>query len=146
MTFVVRSLSRFVQNPGRLRWSQAEHVMRYLKATKNRKLVYENADESRIVGCSDAVWAGTIVSRKSTCDYCFFPNETSGAISWNSELQTTEATSTAEAEAAAVLAATHKLIFPRELCAELGISKSLPSSVFVDSQSCIATTKTLSIP
>ena len=114
--------------------------MRYLKATKIRK-IYEKADQIRIVGYSDADWAGKIDSRKSSSGYCFFLNETSGAISWNSKLQTTVPTSTAEAEAAAVFAPTEELIFLKELGAELGMSKSFPSSVFVDNQACIAMTK-----
>ena len=95
----------------------------------------------RIIGYSDADWAGKIDSRKSTSGYCFFLNETSGAVSWHSKLQSTVATSTAEAEAAALFAATQELVFLRELGAELGMSKSLPSSVFVDNQACIAMTK-----
>ena len=90
-TFVVRSLSSFVQNHGRQNWNQTKHVLRYLKATKNRKLIYERADEMRFVGHNDADWAGKIDSRKSTSGYCFFLNETSGAISLNSKLQSTVA-------------------------------------------------------
>ena len=104
-------------------------------------MIFEKADLIGIVGYSDADWAGKIDSRKSTSGYCFFLNETSGAISWNSKLQTTVATSTAEAETAALFAATQELIFLRELGAEVDMSKSLPSSVFVDNQACIAMTK-----
>ena len=95
----------------------------------------------RIIGYSDADWAGKIDSRKSTSGYCFFLNETSGVISWHSKLQSTVATSTAEVEAAAFFAATQELVFLRDLGAELGMSKSLPSSVSVDNQACIAMTK-----
>ena len=122
ITFVVRSLSRFVQNPGKLHWNQAKHVLRQLKATENRKLYCEKADKMRFVGYSDADCAGKIDSRKSTNGYCFFLNETSGAIIWKSKLQSTVATSTAEAEAAALFAATQELIFLRELGAEFGLS------------------------
>ena len=115
--------------------------MRSLKSTKNRKLIYEKAEQMRIIGYSDADWAGKINSRKSTSGYCFFLNETSGAIRWHSKLQSTVATSTAKAEAAALFAATQALVFLRELGAELCMSKSLPSSVFVDNQDCIAMTK-----
>ena len=140
ITFVVRSLNRFVQNPGRQHWNQAKHVLRHLKATKIRKLIYEKTDEMSIGGYSDAYWAGKIDSRKSTSVYCFFLNETSSAISWNSKLQRTVATSIAEAEATALFAATQELIFLRELGAELGMTKSLPSSVFVDNQACTTMT------
>ena len=63
--------------------------------TKNRKSIYEKADQMRIVGYSDADWAGKIDPRKSTMGYCFFLIETYGAINWNSKLQSTVATSTA---------------------------------------------------
>ena len=72
ITFVVRSLNRFVQTPGLQHWNQAKHVLRYLKATKNRKLIYEKADQMRTIGYSEADWVGKIDSRKSTSGYCFF--------------------------------------------------------------------------
>ena len=139
--FVVRSLSRFVHNPVRQHWNQVKHVLRFLKAMKVRKLIYKKADQIRVVGYSDADCAGKRDSKKSTGGYCFSLNETSGAISWNTKLQTTVATSTADAETAALFAVTQGLIFLRELGAELGMSKSLPSSVFVDNQAWIAMIK-----
>ena len=42
---VLGSLGRFIQKPGRQHWNQVKHVLRYLKATKNRKLIYEKAQE-----------------------------------------------------------------------------------------------------
>ena len=57
---VVRSLGRFVQKPGRQHWNQAKHDLRFLKATKNRKLIYEKSDAMRKVGYSDADWEGKI--------------------------------------------------------------------------------------
>ena len=61
-------------------------------------------------------------------------NEVSGAISWNSNHQSLVATSTAEAEAAAFFAVTQELVFLKELGAKLGMTKSLPSSDFSDTQ------------
>ena len=52
--FAPRSLSRFVQNPGRQHWNEAKHVLQYLKCTRNSKLIYEKANEIRIVGYTDA--------------------------------------------------------------------------------------------
>ena len=37
-TFAIRALSRYVQNSGRKYWLQVKHILRYLKATKCRKL------------------------------------------------------------------------------------------------------------
>ena len=90
---------------------------------------------------SDADWAGRVDDRKSTSGFCFFLNEKSGAISWNSKLQTTVSTSTAEAEAMSLFAASQELEFLRNLAAEVGIDTSRPSTLFVDNQACIAITK-----
>ena len=50
----------------------------------------------------------------------FFLNESSGAFSWNSKLQSTVSTSTAEVEADTLFAATTDLMFLREqLCRAL---------------------------
>ena len=72
-----------------------------MKGTKCKKLIYKKVNEMEIVSNSDADWAWKVDSRKSTSGFCLLLNETSGAINWISKLQSTVATSTAEAEAAA---------------------------------------------
>ena len=98
ITFAVRALSRYVQNPGRKHLLQGKHILRYLKATKCRKLTYRKSKTLALTGFSDADSAGKLDDRRSTSGFCFFLNSESGAISWSSKLQTTVATSTAEAE------------------------------------------------
>ena len=76
-----------------------------------------------------------------TVVFVSFSNESSGAISWNSKLQTTVATSRAEAEAMSLFAASQELEFLRNLATEVGIDTSRPAKLFVDNQACIAITK-----
>ena len=104
-TFAVTALSRYVQNPGREHWLQGKHILRYLKATKCRKLAYRKSEKLELTGFSDADWAGKLDDRKSSSGFCFFPNSESGAIGWSTKLQTTVATPTAEAEAMSLFAA-----------------------------------------
>ena len=141
ITFAVRALSRYVQNPGRKHWLQGKHILRYLKATKCRKLTYRKSKTLVLTGFSDADWAGKLDDRRSTSGFCFFSNSESGAISWSSKLQTTVATSTAEAETMSLFAASQELEFLRGLANEIGIDTEKPTKVHVDNQACIAITK-----
>ena len=60
---------------------------------------------------------------------------------WSSKLQTTVATSTAEAEAMLLFAASQELEFLRGLANEIGIDKEKPTKIHVDNQACIANIK-----
>ena len=113
ITFAMRALSGYAQNPGRNHWLQGKHVLRYLKATKCRKLTYKKSEKHELTGFSDANWAGKLDDRKFTSRFCFFLNSESGAISWSSKLQTTIATSTAEAEEMSLFAASQELVSTR---------------------------------
>ena len=139
--FAVRALSRYVQNPGRKRWLQGKHILSYLKATKCRKLTYRKSKTLALTGFSDTDWAGKLDDRRSTSGFCFFLNSESRAISWSSKLQTTVATSTAEAELMSSFAASQELQFLRGLANEIGIDTEKPTKVHVDNQACIAITK-----
>ena len=84
ITFVVRALSRYVQNPGHKHWLQGKHILRYLNATKCSKLTYRKSETLELIGFSDADWVLKLDDRKSTCSFCFFLNSESGGISWSS--------------------------------------------------------------
>ena len=115
--------------------------MRYLKATKCRKLTYRKSKTLALTGLSDADWSGKLDDRRSTSSFCFFLNSESGAISWSSKIQTTVATSTAEAETMSLFAASQEREFLRGLANEIGIDTEKPTKVHVDNQACIAITK-----
>ena len=71
----------------------------------------------------------------------WFLNSESGAISWSSKLQTTVSTSTAEAEAMSLFAASQEHELLRSLANEIGIDMEKPTKVHVENQACIAITK-----
>ena len=104
LTFAVRALSRYVQNPGCKHWLQGKHILRYLKATKCRKFTCRKSKTLELTCFGDADWAGELDHRISTSGFCFFLNSESEAISWSSKLQTTVLTSAAEAETMSLFA------------------------------------------
>ncbi|KFD68741.1 hypothetical protein M514_18982, partial [Trichuris suis] len=80
---------RVVSSTGKAHWIAVKRIVRYLKATKNMKLVYKRAEGSLTAYCN-ADWAndttGFVVCLPGT------------AVSWNFKKQRTVALSTAEAE------------------------------------------------
>ena len=61
----VNMLSRFSQNPCKAHWNAVKQVMRYLKGTIDKGLIYNGKSSEIIVFC-DADWASGIDSRRST--------------------------------------------------------------------------------
>lgn len=95
IAWVVGKLSQFLNNPSSEHVTAAKRVLRYLKATKDQKLIYTKQDEVNLVGYSDSDWAQSIDDRKSTSGYVF---KLSGPISWRAKKQPTVALSSCEAE------------------------------------------------
>ncbi|PKI69118.1 hypothetical protein CRG98_010473 [Punica granatum] len=64
-------LELYQSNLGIQHWVAAKKVMRYLQGTKDYRLTYRHTDHLRVVGYSDADFAGCVDSRKSTSGYVF---------------------------------------------------------------------------
>ena len=110
INFAVKAFKRYVRNPGRRRFLRAKNNSMYLMATKCRKLTCRKSKNLELTGCSNADWAGKLHDRKSTSSFCYFLNSESGVISWF-KLKKAVATSTAEAEAVSLFAASKELSF-----------------------------------
>ena len=76
----------------------AKHILRYLKGTANRSLIFKIADKPlHLVGYCDADW-GTSDDRHSITGYGSQLCRRGPLISWKSRKQPTVASSTCEAE------------------------------------------------
>jgi len=64
------SLGRFTANPGKAHWTALKRVFRYLKGTKNYKLLYSSKGNTNFIGYSDADWAGDVDTRHSITGSC----------------------------------------------------------------------------
>ncbi len=88
-------LARHVSAPGERHWVAVKRVLRYVKGSLNAKLTYSREMGEKVVGFTDADWAGDHDSRKSTAGYVFLLG---GAVSWRSKLEPIVAQSSMEAE------------------------------------------------
>lgn len=134
ISYAVSAVSSFSSNPGEAHWTAAKRILRYLKGTKDQKLVYEKDDLAEFRGFSDADWGSDAETRRSITGYAFV--HAGGAIAWNCRRQPTVALSTTEAEYMALSAATQEALWWRSFRAELsGIEAPLP--LYCDNRSAI---------
>lgn len=139
--FAVNAVSRYIQNPGNLHWMAVKRILRYLKGTIGKKLVFNKSLNSLLSGFCDADWASEVDQRRSTTGYVFLMQ--GAAVSWNSRRQATVALSTTEAEYMSMAAAVQESIWLRQLKNEL-LGDNGAIMLYCDNKSAIdlaATTK-----
>lgn len=97
ITYAVSYLSRFLVKPTEQAWKAGKRILRYLKATSDKALIYRKSSESaELLAYSDADWAADKTDRKSTSGCAIFHGQ--NLVSWFSRKQSYVALSTAEAE------------------------------------------------
>jgi len=138
--YAVGMVSRYQSNPSMEHWKAVKRIMRYLRGTSNYMLCYQ-ASDLRLIGYSDADWAGDIDERKSTSGYAFLL--ANGAISWSSKKQTCIALSTMEAEYVACSAAVQEAVWLRRFLQHTGLVETSdePVVVYCDSMAALCYVK-----
>lgn len=137
--FAVNMVSRFIKNPGKAHWNAVKRILRYLRGTIDKKLIYRRDDTSELHGYCDADWASDVEDRRSVTGYVFMMN--GGAITWNSKKQPTVALSTTEAEYMAMSSATQEATWIRNLKNEMfahAADTKQPIVIFGDNKSALA--------
>ncbi|KAH9792546.1 hypothetical protein KPL71_004166 [Citrus sinensis] len=129
--FAVWMVYRYQFNPGPQYWNAVEHIIKYLKRTKNYMLVY-SGDELILVGYTDSDFMSDKDSRKSTSGYVFTLG--SGAIGWRSVKQSCIADSTTEAEYVAASEAAKEAVWLRKFLQDLEVVPvvTAPLKLFCD--------------
>jgi hypothetical protein len=139
ISFAVSRLAQFMQGYDESHWKAAKYVLRYLKGTSAMGITYPNCHELKLLGYTDADYAGDHVTRKSTTGAIMLLN--SSLISWTSQRQPCVALSSTESEYIAIATGARELIWLRELLKDLGFPQKQPSLLLVDNQSSIRLAK-----
>ena len=127
----VRALSPFAATFGPLHVDGLKHIMRYLRGTMDRGILYTMGGGG-LVGYTDADWANDMSNRRSVSGYVFL--YAGGSISWMSKQQSTTATSSTHAEYIAAAEAAKELVWLRRLLSELRESTSGPTTLYIDNR------------
>lgn len=137
IALAVGVLSRFRCTPTTSHWNEAVKVLRYLKDTKEWRLVLGGSN-THLEGYVDADYGGDLDCRRSTTGFVF--KVYGGAVLWGSKKQTATTTSTVEAEFTASSHAIKEAVWLRGLLEELDIPVwRVP--LYCDSSGCIQNLK-----
>ncbi|KAH9291809.1 hypothetical protein KI387_043002 [Taxus chinensis] len=135
IAFAVNSLSQFMVEPKRVHWTTAKHVLHYLCGSVEYGIRYVRGEGIKLIGYTDADWAGSTTDKRSTSGCCFSLG--SGVVSWFSRKQKSVALSSSEAEYIAASMATCEAIWLRKLLVALFGQKVETTVIHCDNQSCI---------
>jgi hypothetical protein len=114
ISFAVHEVCRYFDKPTETHWKAVKRILRYLKATKNLKLIIDGNKPIVPVGYADASFADNdSSSRKSTTGIVFMLCGV--PIVWHSKKQTLVTTSTAEAEYVAISTCSNTVVWLHNL-------------------------------
>jgi len=118
ISFAVSVVSQFLNSPCEDHWNAVIRIVKYIKGSPRKGLLYGLNNHTKVVCYSDADWAGSPSDRRSTSGYCVSIDD--NLISWKSKKQSAVARSGAEAEAEyrAMASATCELIWLKQLLKE----------------------------
>jgi hypothetical protein len=135
ITYAVQQLSQFLDSYSYAHWNAAIRVVRYLKGTRNLKLVLGGGNPISLVGFTDSDWANCLDTRRSVGGYSFTLG--SGVVSWTTRKQKTVASSSCEAEYTAAYECGKEAIWLRMLLSGIGFAPSGPTSILCDNNAAI---------
>jgi transposase InsO family protein len=130
----LRDLSQYLANYDASHWEAAKRAVRYLKGTRDWKLVLGGTNPIKLSGYTDASY-GSCPGAHSVSGYAFSLG--SGAISWAARTQKSVAMSTCEAEYVAASEASKEIMWLRQLLEAIGFPQNEPTTLFADNNGAI---------
>lgn len=137
ITFAVSYLSRYLDKPTTLLWTAGKRILRYLKETKGRRLIFRKSGDYNLYGYSDSDWGGDKTDRKSVSGAIIFQGN--NPISWFSKKQNCVALSSAESEYIAAAATAQDLLNLKGIAKHLKMNAV--AKLLVDNKGAIHMTK-----
>jgi len=135
ISHAVGIVSQFLDAPTTAHYTALLRILRYLRGTITRSLLYSSASSLELRAFSDADWAGDPTTRRSTSGFCIFLGDS--LIHWKSKKQDVVALSSTEAEYRAMSYASRNIVHLRRLLWELGVSTSRSTPLHCDNKSAI---------
>ena len=141
LCYIVSKLSQYMSNPTVNHLIAVKHVLRYIRATLDQKLVFRKSDRLlSLVGFCDADWASS-EDRKSMTGYGFMLSEQGPLVSWKTRKQPIVALSTCEAEYMSISAATQEGIFLKALLSDMTGHCVEDFTLYCDNQGAVSLSK-----
>ena len=135
ISYAVSVVSRYMHDPRSGHLDAVYWILRYLKSSPGKGLMFKSHGHLNVEGYCDADWASFLDDRRSTSGYCVFVG--GNLVSWRSKKQSVVSRSTAEAEYRAMSLGVSEMLWVRNLLSELNVLRKGPLRVWCDNKSAI---------
>lgn len=139
ISYAIGNVSRYMENPTVVHERALKRILKYVAGTVSHGIQFNKNGNHRLIGFSDADYAGNVDTRKSTSGFVFLYNNS--IISWCSSLQQCVSVSTTESEYVAASEAVKELVWLKRLFGELLPGSDNDVSFFMDNEGAIRLTK-----
>uniref|UniRef100_A0A3Q7G9M0 Reverse transcriptase Ty1/copia-type domain-containing protein n=1 Tax=Solanum lycopersicum TaxID=4081 RepID=A0A3Q7G9M0_SOLLC len=124
ISYVVQTLSQFMQHPKRSHWEATIRVVRYLKGTVSQGIWLKAQPPTTLTCWCDSNWAACPNTRRSVTGYIVKFGDS--LVSWKSKKQQTVSRSSAEAEYRSMASAVAEVTWLIGLFNELNVPIQMP--------------------
>ncbi|XP_038889313.1 uncharacterized mitochondrial protein AtMg00810-like [Benincasa hispida] len=135
ISYAISLVSQFIQSPYVRHMEAVTQILRYLKSTPRKGLVFRKNDRRCIEAYTDSDWAGSVTDRKSTSRYCTFV--WGNLVTWRSKKQGVVARSSAEAEYGAMNLGICEEIWLKKVLVDLHQESHHPMRLYYDNKATI---------
>ena len=139
IAYSVSVVSQHMNNPSENHLEAVNRILRYLKMTPGRGLLFKRSEKREVEIYTDANWAGELTDRRSTTGYCSFV--WGNLVTWRSKKQAVVSRSSAESEYRALALGICEGMWLQRLLRELKVETKDTVKMFSDSQAAISIAK-----
>lgn len=138
ITYVVSVINQFMHAPTQDHLKAEYQILRYLKGCPRKVLFYKKHDHHHVEVYTDVDWAGSLIDRRSTSDYCSFVG--GNLVTWRSKKQYVVARSSAEAEFRSMANGICELLWLKMLLFKVDFPIKGPMRLYCDNKAAISIT------
>ena len=132
ISYAVGVVSRFMYLPQVPHMDAVMRILRYLKGTNNRGVIFRKNDHFDLMAYTNADWAGDRDNRNSTSRY--FTLVGLNLVTWRSKKQKVVALSSVEAEFRDIAKRVTEILWLKKLLCELNVPPKQACKLFCDNQ------------
>ena len=125
-------VNQFIHSPNPDHFNAVYRILRYLKGTLGKGLIFKKCGHLHVEAYTDADWVGSIVDRRSTSGYCKFVG--GNLVTWRSKKQNVVARNIVEAKFKVVVHGICEVLWIKRLLDDLKMSNQLPMKVYCDNK------------
>jgi Reverse transcriptase (RNA-dependent DNA polymerase) len=135
IAYAVSVVSQFMHSPKEEHMEAVRRILRYLKGTPGKGIVFRKNSHLNVYAYSDADWAGCPTDRRSTTGYFTFMG--GNLVTWKSKKQNVVSLSSAKSEFRGMVKAICELLWLKKFLTELGFEPRTEMKLFCDNKASI---------